>query len=137
LIPDVGVSIIWFSNRPTLSVTWWRLFKKRAVRTKLDIYVFIAWLGYISRLLYLRCVHVYKSDRIIFWKDVLRNNWKKNQSLIRSLVFCVMFCRSLFVLLYFFSWRLCCLSFFDLRILITILVSSNSSSIYMINWCNL
>jgi hypothetical protein len=35
-----------------------------------------------------------------------------------------MFCRSLFVLLYF--WPLCCLSF-DLRILITLLVSSNSS----------
>ena len=40
-----------------------------------------------------------------------------------------MFCRSLFVLLYFFLWPLCCLFFFDLRILITPLVSSNSSSI--------
>ena len=30
-----------------------------------------------------------------------------------------MFCRSLFVLLYFFFWSLCCLYFFDLRILIT------------------
>jgi hypothetical protein len=39
-----------------------------------------------------------------------------------------MFCRSLFVLLYFFFWPLCCL-FFDIRILITPLVSSNSSSI--------
>ena len=38
-----------------------------------------------------------------------------------------MFCRSLFVLLYFFFWPLCCLSFFDMRILITPLVSSNSS----------
>ena len=28
-----------------------------------------------------------------------------------SVVFCVMFCRSLFVLLYFFFWPLCCLSF--------------------------
>ena len=45
----------------------------------------------------------------------------------RSLVFCVMFCRSLYVLLSFFFWPLCCLSF-DLRILITPLVSSNSSS---------
>jgi hypothetical protein len=34
-----------------------------------------------------------------------------------------MFCRSLFVLLYFFFWPLCCLSFFDIRILITPLVS--------------
>jgi hypothetical protein len=38
-----------------------------------------------------------------------------------------MFCRSLFVLLYSFFWPLCCLFFFDLRILITPLVSSNSS----------
>ena len=37
-----------------------------------------------------------------------------------------MFCRSLFVLLYFFFWPLCCL-FFDIRILIAPLVSSNSS----------
>ena len=38
-----------------------------------------------------------------------------------------MFCRSLFVLLYFFFWPLCCL-FLDIRILIAPLVSSNSSS---------
>jgi hypothetical protein len=38
-----------------------------------------------------------------------------------------MLCRSLFVLLIFFVWPLCCLSFFDLPILITHLVSSNSS----------
>ena len=44
----------------------------------------------------------------------------------RSLVLCGMFCRPLFVLLLFFSWPLCCLSFFDLWILITPLVSSNS-----------
>ena len=37
------------------------------------------------------------------------------------------FCRSLFVLLYFFFWPLCCLFFFDIRILIAPLVSSNSS----------
>jgi hypothetical protein len=38
-----------------------------------------------------------------------------------------MLCRSLFVLLYFFFWPLCCLFFFDIRILITPLVSSNTS----------
>ena len=43
--------------------------------------------------------------------------------------FMSMFCRSLFVLLYSFFWPLCCL-FFDIRILITPLVSSNSS----FNW---
>jgi hypothetical protein len=45
----------------------------------------------------------------------------------RSLGFCVVFCRSLFVLLSFFFWSLCCLSYLDIRILITPLVSSNSS----------
>ena len=43
-----------------------------------------------------------------------------------SLFFCVMFCRLFFVLLVFFFWPYCCLSF-DLRFLITHLVSSNSS----------
>ena len=38
-----------------------------------------------------------------------------------------MFCRSLFVLLCFFFWSLCCLFIFDIRIMITPLVSSNSS----------
>ena len=38
-----------------------------------------------------------------------------------------MFCRSSFVLFPFFFWPLCCLFFFDLRILVTLLVSSNSS----------
>jgi hypothetical protein len=37
----------------------------------------------------------------------------------RSLVLCVMFCRSLFVLLSFVFWPLCCLFVFDLRILVT------------------
>ena len=41
--------------------------------------------------------------------------------------FMCMFCRSLFVLLSFFFWPLCGLFFFELRILITPLVSSNSS----------
>ena len=43
----------------------------------------------------------------------------------RSFVY--VFCRSLFVLLSFFFLPLCYLSYFDLRILITPLVSSNSS----------
>jgi len=38
-----------------------------------------------------------------------------------------MFCRSLFVLLSFFFWPLCCLFFFNIRIMITPLVSSNTS----------
>ena len=47
--------------------------------------------------------------------------------------FICMFCGSLFVLLYFFFWSLCCLFFFDIRILITPLASSNSSFNYITN----
>ena len=46
---------------------------------------------------------------------------------IRSLVLYVMFCRSLFFLLSFLFWSLCGLFFFDIRILITLLVSPDSS----------
>ena len=45
----------------------------------------------------------------------------------RSYVFCVVICRSFFVLLSFFVYPLCCLSVFDLRLLITSLVSANFS----------
>jgi len=40
-----------------------------------------------------------------------------------------MFCRWLLVLLYFYFWPLWCLFFFDIRILIIPLVSSNSFSV--------
>jgi hypothetical protein len=43
----------------------------------------------------------------------------------RSLIFYVMFCRSLFVLFSFFFWHLCCLLFFDYGIWLPPLVSSN------------
>ena len=42
LLPKI-FKIIWLSNILSLSVTWWRLFGKRVVRTKLDIYVCIRW----------------------------------------------------------------------------------------------
>ena len=51
-------------------------------------------------------------------------------SLVRvaqSLVVCVLFCRSLFFLVSVFFWPWRCLSFFDLQILLTPLVSLNSS----------
>ena len=63
---------------------------------------------------------------IIFYCLPLRSTWV-HRRLTRSLVLCVMFCRSLFVLLPIVFWPLRCPSFFDLRILITPLVSSNSS----------
>jgi hypothetical protein len=43
---------------------------------------------------------------------------------ILSFAYCVVSCRSWFVLLSMFFWPLCCLSYFDLRIIITHLVSS-------------
>ena len=48
-----------------------------------------------------------------------------------SLVFYAMSCRSLFVMSSFIFWSLCCFSFFDLRILITPLVSSNPSNWFL------
>jgi hypothetical protein len=52
----------------------------------------------------------------------------------RSLVFYVLFLRLFFVLFVLFFEPLYCLSF-DLRILITSLVSSNSSYMKTITWC--
>ena len=52
-----------------------------------------------------------------------------------SLVCCVVFCRSLFVILFFFVWPLYFLSFFDLQLLITPLVSSNFLLISQV-YCN-
>ena len=46
--------------------------------------------------------------------------------------FMCMFCRSLFVLLYFFFCPLCCLSF-DVRILISSISSKSSSNDYCMN----
>jgi hypothetical protein len=47
-----------------------------------------------------------------------------------SLVFCIMFYGSLFVLLWFFAWLLCCMSF-DLLLLITPLLSASCSCLAM------
>jgi hypothetical protein len=55
---------------------------------------------------------------------------------IKYLGLCVVFCRSLFVLLSFFCWPLCCQFFLNLRIVITPLASSNfsgnDSTLYLI-----
>jgi hypothetical protein len=52
-------------------------------------------------------------------KHVSMNNWNYTEY--------IPVVHPLFVLLYFFFWPLCCLFFFDVRILITPFVSSNSS----------
>ena len=56
---------------------------------------------------------------------------------VRSLVFCVMVCKSLYVLLPFFFvffLPLCCLSFCNLRLLITPVVSSNFPHLHLIRY---
>jgi len=49
---------------------------------------------------------------------------------IQSLALCVVLCRSLLVPLFFFFWPLCCLSFFDLWILINPLAFQTLSDIW-------
>ena len=117
---------------------WWRLFQKRVVRIKFDIYVFITN-GVAILVLSKWRLH----DFHIKWcrLTVTRwcNMWRRTVTIpehlssppIRvalSLVFRVMFCWSLFVLLPFFFWPLYCLSFFDWRLLIA---SSFSCMFYM------
>ena len=69
---------------------------------------------------------------LIQWKkythQIHTSSFHYNVTIFRCMC---MFCRPLFALLSFFLWPLCCLSF-DLRILITTLVSSSSS--YMNMW---
>jgi len=88
---------------------------------------FARWLLYHRRGRQLSFLHTRPFDKFCKWG-----------SCYSIFSFKCMFCRSLFVLLYFFFWPLCCLSFFDVRILIAPLVSSNSSivnSIWGINNC--
>ena len=51
----------------------------------------------------------------------------------RSLVFCVVFCKSLFVLLFFFFLPLHCLPHFELWPLITTLLSSSIQFLYAVD----
>jgi hypothetical protein len=67
-------------------------------------------------------------------------NWlfiKECDGIAQSWIFCVVLCISLFVLLPFFFWSLYCLSFFDFRLLVTSLVSTNLSHLFkppQYNW---
>jgi len=54
----------------------------------------------------------------------------------RSLVACVMLCKSLIVLLFFFFWLLCCQSFLDLQILIYCPIS-NFSRDWFVQMCSM
>jgi hypothetical protein len=81
-------------------------------------------------------IYIYKLMSSVCWLQALfrpkrqTNVWcyilvYDDICLMLAVLMC-MFCRSLFVLLYFFFWPLCCL-FFDVQILIIPLISSNSS----------
>ena len=50
----------------------------------------------------------------------------------QSSVFCVVFCRPLFIILSFFAWPLHCMPFFDIWLPITLLASTNFS--YMLTY---
>ena len=69
-------------------------------------------------------------EQIVMWKDIDEREHERlfNITLTRSLGWCVCFvyrCLSLFI------WSLGCMFFFDLRILITSLVSPNYSQTYI------
>jgi hypothetical protein len=100
-------------NYLTFQLFWlWRCFLKVIAETR--------------RVYWIRNLRLY----LCIWPSCLSSDYKSSAlsgvHVIRSLVICVMFCRSLFALLPLFFWPLCCLSSFYLRILITPLVSSNS-----------
>jgi hypothetical protein len=86
-----------------------------------------SWLitGFVTRLTR-QWVPLMEQQRPTFPEHLSSSPVLSGVGVIRSLVLCVCFFRSLFVLLYFFTWPLCCMFFFDIRILITPLVSSNS-----------
>jgi hypothetical protein len=88
------------------------------------------WLitGFVTRLT--RRVPLVELELLLFPEHLSSSPVFNGVGVTPYLVLCVFFCRSLFVLLYFFFWPLCCLFFFDIRILITPLVSSKSSYRY-------
>ena len=97
-----------------------------------NVYLLEKVMGHIYILISFRLVHMIFTRvaylslffviHIIFWVTLKINLSSplvfRGVRVIWSLVLCVLLCRSLFVLLSFFFWPLCCLSFFDLRILI-------------------
>ena len=63
LLSHIDFKIIWFSNRLTKS-TWWRLFQKCIVRTKLHIYVINKY--------YIPNIKGFKASILI----MIRHHWK-------------------------------------------------------------
>ena len=82
---------------------------------------------YLSRLTVTRRVSIVKKELLTLPKHPGSPTVVSGIRVARSLVFCVIFCRSLYVLLSLFFCSLYCLAFYDLRLLITLLGSSNLS----------
>jgi hypothetical protein len=91
--------------------TWLRLFQTRVVHTKFDIYVLLHLATRRMPLTFLE----HLSSPLYSVGFVLPSLW---------------FCKSLFVLLSLFFWPLYCLFFFDVRLMITPLVSLDFSCIW-------
>ena len=80
-VPDEGD---WAYLMKVIERTWWTLFQIRVVRTKFDIYIFIVtrWVPLVEQELAILSEYLNSCYRIA-----------------QSFVFCILFCRSLFVLL--------------------------------------
>ena len=73
------------------------------------------------------CVGLDRFKCTLIWYDQMKSSLQitgvdlrfLTDRVAQSLVVCVVFCRSLFVFLYFFFWPLYCLSFFNVWLLIT------------------
>jgi hypothetical protein len=78
------------------------------------------WLitGFVTRLT--RRVPLVELELLLFPDHLISSPVFSGVGVTPYLVICVFYCRSLFVLLYFFFWPLCCLFFFDVWILITL-----------------
>ena len=121
------------------------------------IFIWCIYYIYLVHILYLYSAHIifsivlirtlslFGANIVLFCSDISLSSAYILSILHEFLVefsffsFICMCCRSLFVLLYFFLWPVYCRLFFDIRILITHLVSSNSyysfcASIIFI-WC--
>ena len=110
----------------------WKTIKIQHCQNSSNMFSVYTWLitGFVTRLI--RWVPLVEQELLTLPEHLSSPPVFSGVRVTRSLVlYTCMFCRSLFVLLYFFFWPLCCLFFFDIRILITPLVSSNSSSCKM------
>jgi hypothetical protein len=113
-------------------VLWWRCLLYSTKTVRLMIVIWWRCLLYGTKtvrlmiVIWWRCL-LYSTKNVrlmitIWWRRQTPLPVSSVVCVAQFLVFCVVFCRSLLVLLSLFFWSLCCLSF-DLRLLIIPLVS--------------